>query len=80
VQIPRDVKCSPPPPGSWLLYSVGPDRRDNGGIALTDDLILRVFEQYDIVFAIPPLPGTPPAAKVESQRAPKPTSEPPKPR
>ncbi len=80
VQIPRDVKYSPPPPGSRLLYSVGPDRRDNGGIAITDDPILRSIEGYDIVFAIPPLHAIPANGKVESQRAPKPTSEPAKPK
>ncbi len=80
VQIPRDVKHSPPPPGSWLLYSVGPDRRDNAGVAITDDPTLTSFQGYDIVFAIPPLRGTPANGKVESQPAPKANSEPAKPK
>jgi hypothetical protein len=80
VRISVDAKFPSPPPGSWLLYSVGLDRQDDRGIAITDEMNYRLFKGYDIVFAIPPVPGTPPAGKVESQPAPKATSEPAKPK
>ncbi len=80
VRISINSKRASPPPGSWLLYSVGLDRQDNGGIAITDEMNYRLFRGYDIVFAIPPVPGTPAAGKVESQSAPEATSEPAKPK
>ena len=74
-----NAKRASPPPGSRLLYSVGLDREDNRGIAVTDEMNERLFKGYDIVFVIPPVPGTPAAGKVESQRAPEAKSEPAKP-
>ena len=45
-----------PTPGSWLLYSVGPDGHDDGGITFTKDRSAR-HQLMDIVFEIPPLEG-----------------------
>jgi hypothetical protein len=53
----------PPPPGTWLLYSVGPDRNDDGGMALTMSTNLTA----DIVFEIPPMGGAPGAGKAKGQ-------------
>jgi hypothetical protein len=47
-QIPRE-----PTPGSWLLYSVGPDRHDDKATTFVDNG--QQPEPFDIVFAIPPV-------------------------
>jgi hypothetical protein len=47
------VKSQAPAPGSWLLYSVGPNGRDDRGISFDQRGSL-----LDIVFAIPPLETT----------------------
>jgi ABC-2 family transporter protein len=44
-----------PIPGSWLLYSVGPDGLDDGGITFTEAIARR--RNMDIVFEIPPSEG-----------------------
>jgi ABC-type transport system involved in multi-copper enzyme maturation permease subunit len=43
----------PAPAGSWLLYSVGPDGGDDGGMAYKESH--QWNELLDIVFAIPPI-------------------------
>ena len=68
------------PPGSWLLYSVGLDREDNGGVAVTHEMNARSFKGYDIVFVIPPVRDTPANGIVDTERTPKNTSEPAKPK
>ena len=42
-------------PGSWLLYSVGPNRSDDGGITFKDKD--HRVQPMDIVFEIPPVEG-----------------------
>ncbi len=74
-----DGKQKSPPSGSWLLYSVGRDRKDNGGTATTDEMNLRLFQGYDIVFVIPPLRPTT-TKDVNIEHSPKNTSEPAKPK
>jgi hypothetical protein len=65
-----------PKEGSWLLYSVGPDREDNGGVAITSSANYRIVKGYDIVFAIPPVGND--AGKAEGEGNPKPAvSQPP---
>ncbi len=56
-----DAQLISPEPGSRLLYSVGHDRRDNGGNSNT-----RTFPGRDLVFAIPPVGNT---AGVENAKA-----------
>ena len=48
------------PPGSRLLYSVGPDRRDDHGQLFAQD---RTAGPIDIIFAIPPVEGRAPTGK-----------------
>jgi ABC-2 family transporter protein len=48
-----------PVKGSWLLYSVGRDRTDDLGTAISDEMNFRLFRGYDIVFGIPPLTFVP---------------------
>ena len=50
-----------PTPGSWLLYSVGPDGRNDGGIAFAPNHPR--YQPVDIVFAIPPVDSKPGATK-----------------
>jgi hypothetical protein len=53
------------PPGSWLLYSVGFDRHDDGGIASKTGT--PGYQSLDLVFAIPPVEAKPNAAKEQGQ-------------
>jgi hypothetical protein len=53
-------------PGSWLLYSVGPDRTDDGGITFKDKDHRR--QPMDIVFEIPPVEGNTDTSKGKDQR------------
>ena len=53
-------------PGSRLLYSVGQDRRDNGGTSNT-----RTFPGRDLVFTIPPVGNTTGAGKDKAESTPK---------
>jgi hypothetical protein len=58
-----------PSPGSWLLYSVGPDRRDNGGLDRPEPKA-RPDVLWDIVFVIPPLQAAPETGKPPPQGRP----------
>ncbi len=49
----RDFSEGPPTPGSWLLYSVGPDRHDDRGAALTRGNTRTGPVYSDIPFVIP---------------------------
>jgi hypothetical protein len=51
----------PPPPGSWLLYSVGPNRQDDNATTSAHNEFPQVH--LDIVFAIPPVEGGTDAGK-----------------
>jgi hypothetical protein len=53
-------------PGSWLLYSVGPNRSDDGGITFKDRD--HRTQLMDIVFEIPPVEGDAVASKGQRQR------------
>ena len=45
-------------PGSWLLYSVGPNRSDDGGLTFKkNDRRVQPVQPLDIVFEIPPVEG-----------------------
>ena len=50
-----------PAPGSWLLYSVGPNGKDDGGNTFAPNHPR--YQPIDIVFAIPPVEGKPGAIK-----------------
>jgi len=54
-----------PAKGSWLLYSVGPDGHDDGGITFKDND--HRSQPMDIVFAIPPVESDSGAAKGKGQ-------------
>jgi len=54
-----------PAKGSWLLYSVGPDGHDDGGITFKDND--HRSQPMDIVFAIPPVEGDSGAGKGKGQ-------------
>jgi hypothetical protein len=60
---PSDSQKIKPVPGSWLLYSVGIDRKDDKGLAVPDKPNYKILPGYDIVFAIPPIPHASSAAK-----------------
>jgi len=51
--------------GSWLLYSVGTDGRDDGGTTFKDSD--RRNQPMDIVFAIPPMEGDAGATKTQDR-------------
>ena len=52
-------------PGSWLLYSVGPNRSDDGGITFKDKD--HRTQPMDIVFEIPPMDSHPDTSKDKDQ-------------
>ena len=62
-------------PGSRLLYSVGHDRRDNGGNSNT-----RTFPGRDLVFAISPVRNTTSAEKAKAESTTKAPAGPEKPK
>jgi hypothetical protein len=49
------------PPGSWLLYSVGPDGHDDGGTTFMEKD--HRSQAMHIVFTIPPAEGSASASK-----------------
>jgi hypothetical protein len=55
-----------PKPGSWLLYSVGHDRQDDGGTSNS-----KTFPGRDLVFVIPPIAKTAGTPKDKAESAPK---------
>ena len=61
----RSPKTGPTTPGSRLIYSVGPDFHDDGGLAFKDKFYAQ--QAKDIVFEIPPLPSDA-GAKKEKDR------------
>ncbi len=70
-----------PPQGSWLLYSVGIDQRDDGGIATNRKENGGIVPGSDMVFAIPPLEGnTSGEGKSEAKSTTKPEAAPAKPK
>jgi hypothetical protein len=64
-----------PQPGSMLLYSVGHDRHDDGGLADTTS-----FPGRDIVFAIPPIAAKPGAENTKADGKPNSLTEAAKPK
>ena len=62
------------PAGSWLLYSIGHDRRDDGGTSNS-----KTFPGRDLVFAIPPVENTPGAGKDKAEKSDKQQASPKKP-
>jgi hypothetical protein len=65
---------APPPlfpraaaPGSWLLYSVGPNRIDDGGTAMAGGALPGPGDAADIVFGIPTRQEAPGAEEEEGQ-------------
>jgi hypothetical protein len=57
-----DSGLTPPAKGSWLLYSVGPDRQDDGGTSNS-----KTFPGRDLVFVIPPVAKTEEAGKDKAE-------------
>ena len=54
-----------PKPGSTLLYSIGQDRQDHGGLAILKGGLQS--QPFDIVFTIPPVPAKTGAGGAKNQ-------------
>jgi ABC-2 family transporter protein len=61
-----DATLVTPKPGSWLLYSVGHDRQDDGGTSNS-----KTFPGRDLVFVIPPVAKTAGAGKDKAESTPR---------